>query len=173
MPIKNIEIKARCADTARIREILKSHQAEYKGLDHQVDTYFKVNKGRLKLREGTIEKNLIFYYRANQKGPKKSSVNLYPVQDSQVLKELLANAMGILAIVDKYREIYFIENIKFHIDKVAGLGGFLEIEAIDQDGSISEEKLLEQCQTYLSLFGIREDDLLKESYSDMIIAAQS
>jgi len=173
MPIKNIEIKARCADAARIREILKSHQAEYKGLDHQVDTYFKVNNGRLKLREGTIEKNLIFYHRANQKGPKKSSVNLYPVQDSPVLKELLINAMGILAVVDKYREIYFIENIKFHIDEVKSLGEFVEIEAIDKDGSISEEKLLEQCQKYVSLFGIREDDLLKESYSDMIIAAQS
>ena len=46
----NIEIKAKCSDHEKIRDLLKSCKADFKGLDHQVDTYFKANHGRLKLR---------------------------------------------------------------------------------------------------------------------------
>ena len=59
--IHNIEIKARSANHEKIRDFLKSHGADFKGIDNQIDTYFKVNKGRLKLREGTIENHLIYY----------------------------------------------------------------------------------------------------------------
>ena len=54
----NIEIKARCKDLSRIRKILESRNARYIGKDHQIDTYFKVAQGRLKLREGKIENYL-------------------------------------------------------------------------------------------------------------------
>ena len=64
----NIEIKARSNNQDRIRDILKSKNADFKGIDHQIDTYFNVPKGRLKLREGNIENNLIFYERKNQAG---------------------------------------------------------------------------------------------------------
>jgi hypothetical protein len=57
----NIEIKARCNNPDKIRTILKSKAAKFKGIDHQIDTYFKVNSGRLKLREGNIENFLIFF----------------------------------------------------------------------------------------------------------------
>ena len=56
----NIEIKAKCLNQIRIREIIKSHKADFKGIDHQIDTYFKVSSGRLKLREGNIENYLNF-----------------------------------------------------------------------------------------------------------------
>lgn len=67
----NIEIKAKCSQPDKIRDFLKSQSAEFKGVDHQIDTYFKVNKGRLKLREGNIENNLIYYERENKQGPKQ------------------------------------------------------------------------------------------------------
>ena len=72
MSLLNIEIKARCPDAKAIRSILQSRKADFKGIDHQVDTYFKVPFGRLKLREGNIENNLIYYDREDKKGPKKS-----------------------------------------------------------------------------------------------------
>ena len=165
----NIEIKARCANQEKIREILKAHQADFKGFDHQVDTYFKVNIGRLKLREGDIENHLIFYERENKEGPKQSNVILSKTEPGSSLKESLTKALGVLAVVDKQREIYFIENVKFHLDNVKSLGTFVEIEAIDKTGNIGKEKLLEQCHHYLQLFGIKESDLLKDSYSDEIL----
>lgn len=164
----NIEIKAKCANHKKIREILAAEGAIYKGTDHQIDTYFKVNNGRLKLREGNIENNLIYYDREDIKGPKKSDYILYKTDLDSSLKEVLTKSLGVFIIVDKQREIYFINNIKFHIDKVKDLGEFVEIEAIDVDGSIGNEELLKQCEYYLNLFCISEEDLLTNSYSDLL-----
>ena len=169
MPHINIEIKARTTDQEKIRDILKTCGADFKGIDHQIDTYFKVTTGRLKLREGNIENHLIYYERENMVGPKKSSVMLYKNNPDSNLKEILIASLGVLVVVDKQREIYFIENVKFHLDIVVGLGTFVEIEAIDKDGSIGNEKLLKQCNYYLNLFNILKDDLIQNSYSDLIL----
>ena len=80
-----------------------------------------------------------------------------------------SKALGILVVVDKKREIYFIDNVKFHIDEVEDLGTFVEIEAIDNDGTIGKEKLLEQCQFFLDLFRISQGDLISVSYSDLLL----
>lgn len=169
MPHINIEIKAKCENQEKVRDILKSHNADFKGVDHQIDTYFKVSSGRLKLREGNIENYLIFYERENISGPKQSNVNLFTSDPNSSLKDILIQSLGILTIIDKQREIYFIENIKFHIDTVKGLGNFIEIEAIDKDGTIGKEKLLSQCQEYLGIFGVNELDLITGSYSDLLV----
>ncbi|MBI3633098.1 MAG: class IV adenylate cyclase [Candidatus Vogelbacteria bacterium] len=165
----NIEIKAKCADQGKVREILKLHKADFKGTDHQVDTYFKANNGRLKIREGNIENYLIFYEREDKEGPKQSDVILYKHEPGSNLKELLIKSLGVLAVVDKQREIYFIDNVKFHLDDVKSLGTFMEIEAIDTTGNIAKEKLLEQCNRYLELLGIDQADLITNSYSDQIL----
>ena len=169
MSILNIEIKASCSNPASIKTILEKKNARFMGIDHQVDTYFKANDGRLKLREGNIENTLIHYLRPNQAGPKPSQVSLYHPEPNAALKVVLSKAMGVLAVVDKERAIYFLNNVKFHIDEVKGLGSFVEIEAIDKDGSIGQEKLLEQCNFYLDLFGIGDGDLIDRSYSDMVM----
>jgi predicted adenylyl cyclase CyaB len=165
----NIEIKARSNNQGLIREILKSHHAEFRGVDNQTDTYFKAKNGRLKLREGTIENSLVHYQREDKAGPKQSNVTLFKADPKSSLKEILTNALGVLVIVDKLREIYFIDNIKLHIDVVKDLGTFVEIEAIDSDGSIGKDRLLEQCQHYLNLFGISKEDLIANSYSDLLL----
>lgn len=171
MPL-NIEIKARCHQQDSIRKILENKNATFKGIDHQIDTYFEVAKGRLKLRQGSIEKNLIYYDRPDQSGPKISKVSLYPCpDDSDQLRETLSNALGVKVVVDKQREIYFLDNVKFHLDKVKDLGTFVEIEAIDTDNTISMEKLNEQCLYYLKLFGIENEDLINNSYSDLLVAS--
>ena len=165
----NIEIKAKSNNHEKIREFLTSHDADFQGIDRQIDTYFKVNNGRLKLREGNIENYLIYYEREDKGGPKQSNVTLFKSTPESSLKSILVNANGILTIVDKKREIYFIDNVKFHIDTVQELGTFIEIEAIDKEGNIGREKLLEQCNRYLELFEVPESDLISVSYSDLLL----
>ncbi len=169
MSIVNIEIKAKLADAVMVRQILNDRNARFIGTDHQVDTYFNVVNGRLKLREGNIENALIYYKRDDKPGPKKSDVRLYKSKPDSSLKSLLEESMGVLAVVDKVREIYFIDNVKFHIDEVEGLGIFVEIEAIDKTGELGQERLLEQCNYYLELFGINENELIPVSYSDLVL----
>ena len=173
MPHINIEIKARCKNPGRIKKILKSQNADFKGIDYQVDTYFKVPYGRLKLREGNIENYLIFYERKDSVRPKKSSVSLFENKKGSSLKGILDNALGKLIVVDKKREIYFIENVKFHLDKVKDLGTFVEIEAIDRDNSIGRQRLYRQCEYYMKLLNIMPEDLISSSYSDLLLDKQS
>lgn len=170
MPYLNIEIKSKCDNPAFIRNYLLQHGAIFKGLDEQTDTYFNVLRGRFKLREGNIENNLIFYEREDQHGPKSSNFHLLKVTDSNGLKEILKRSIGIKVEVKKKREIYYIENVKFHIDEVPGLGSFIEIEAGNLLADVSKKKLKEQCDFYMKEFGINKEDLIAESYSDMLMA---
>lgn len=167
--ILNIEIKARCDDPDRIRRLLKERGADFKGVDHQEDTYFVVPEGRLKLRDGSIENNLIFYRRDDIPDAKTSDIELVPIENTEALKSLLASAFDIKVVVSKKREIYFIGNVKFHIDEVEKLGSFVEIEAIDENENIGELTLRQQCKFYRKLFEIADEDLVALSYSDMLL----
>lgn len=170
----SLEIKARCSDPGRIRKILLARGASFKGLDSQVDTYFRVPSGRLKLREGNIENALIYYKRTDQKKSKKCDSLLWRpcelgdcLPPMRSLKRILGTACGILAVVDKKREIYFIKNTKFHIDRVKKLGRFVEIEVFGL--SRAAMKLKRQCESYQKLLGIGAKDLVAHSYSDLIL----
>ncbi len=165
----NIEIKAKCSNPAEVREKLLNEKADFKGTDFQTDTYFMVKEGRLKLRQGNIENSLIYYKRENISGSKKSSVILYKTTPDSTLKEILAQTLGILVEVKKKREIYFIDNVKFHIDEVESLGSFVEIEAINSVPNKEEIYFRSQCEKYISLLKINSDDLISISYSDMLL----
>jgi adenylate cyclase, class 2 len=169
----NFEFKARHNDIAAAEKSLKEHNPLFVGEDHQVDTYFNVPNGRLKLREGTIEQALIFYRRSNVAGAKQSDVTLYQHKADAALKQVLTQSLGIKTVVDKKRRIYFIDNVKFHFDTVEGLGTFVEVEAIDKDGSIGVDLLQEQCRQYQQLLGVQEADFIAESYSDLLMAKKS
>lgn len=142
------------------------------GEDRQIDTYFNVSRGRLKLREGNVENSLIHYERPDTADAKESKILLYEHKPDKTLKEILIKTLGIKVVVDKRRKIYFIENVKFHFDTLAGLGDFVEVEAIDRDGSIGIEELESQCRKYAAFFGIEKMDFVSESYSDLILAKQ-
>lgn len=168
MPHLNVEIKARCANLDPLRAILKAQAARFIGEDHQVDTYFHVPQGRLKLREGTIEHALIYYERQDEAGPKRSNVYLYHPTPDPALKALLTAALGLRQVVDKHRQIFFIDNVKFHLDRVAHLGTFVEVEAIDRDGTLGAAHLHAQCTYYRHLLGIADADLITQSYCDLL-----
>ena len=169
----NFEFKARSPRVDELEALLLQHQPRFVGLDHQIDTYFHVHQGRLKLREGTIEHALIHYERSNTAGAKQSDVILYQHAPDPSLKAILTKALGIKTVVDKRRKIYFIDNVKFHFDQVEGLGSFVEVEAIDKDGSIGLDTLQEQCARYAQLFGLDDSQYLAESYSDLLLAKSS
>jgi adenylate cyclase class IV len=169
MERKSIEIKAICSDLNRIEKILVENEAEFLGIDHQIDTYFKVQNGRMKLREGNIENYLIHYLKPNQEGPKKSIITIYKNTPQSTLKKLLETSLGVLTVIDKERKIYFIDNVKFHLDKVENIGTFIEIEALDKMDLFSELDLKNQCEKYMDLFEIKDSNLVSHSYSDLAL----
>ena len=170
MKVINVEIKARSIRNDQIRAVLVARHAEFRGKDHQVDTYFTSSSGRLKLREGRIENNLIYYERPDRGGPKTSRCILYPVGKDTPLKQILEKSMGVKVVVDKIREIWFLDNIKIHLDSVSDLGTFVEIEAQSAEGDLPEDYLQEQCVGLMREFGIEESELVGESYSDLLLS---
>ncbi|MBP2367072.1 class IV adenylate cyclase [Pseudonocardia parietis] len=170
MQVAIVEIKAHCpepgATSARMLELGATHQ----GRDHQVDTYFAVPHGRLKLRQGGIETNLIHYRRDDHAGPKESQVLLHSPSDAPSLRAALSAALDVRVVVDKQRDIFWAGNVKLHLDDVAGLGTFVEIEAIDRDGSHSRAELHDRCRQWLNDLGIEPSLLVTHSYSDLLLA---
>lgn len=167
--MKNVEIKAKCTNPDKIEQILLENGADFKGTDIQTDTYFNVRNGRLKLRQGNIENSLIYYSRNNQQGPKQSNFRLFQTPNLDTLLPLLNDSLGILATVKKTRKIFYIDFVKFHIDNLEGFGNFVEIEVGDLEDKKTTEELEIICNHYISLFGIKNEDLIKDSYSDMIL----
>ncbi len=167
----NFEVKARTGHQDAIREWLLANGAFSRGADWQTDTYFNIPEGhgRLKLREGNIENSLIHYRRPDNPEARVSDVALSPVADTASLKRVLARALGVKTEVRKLREIYFIENVKFHLDNLENFGQFVEIEAIATSAHTPAEDLKEQCARYMEIFGIQPGDILAESYSDMVM----
>ena len=163
----NIEIKARTDSFDHIREELGRRRSRFEGKDHQIDTYFNVPQGRLKLREGNIENALIFYEREDREGPKHSGVILCKMEPKTDIKDVLSHSLGIRAVVDKKREIYYLDNVKVHLDQVRGLGEFIEIEATVEMGE-SLEILKGQVEELMEAFGIKDENLLSGSYCDMV-----
>lgn len=171
MPL-NFEFKARSNRNGAMEEKLLSLQSRFAGTDHQTDTYFNVQHGRLKLREGTIENALIYYNRPDVAEAKTSAVLLYRHQPEKTLKDILTASLGIKAVVKKERRIWFVGNVKIHFDRVDELGEFVEVEAISNDEDIPVKVLQEQCNRFADILAIKEEDFIAKSYSDLILKSQ-
>ncbi len=167
MKVLNFEFKAFLRDATHIRAVLKRYHARFLGTDHQVDTYFRVPAGRLKIREGRIENSLIFYRRTNSARARRSAVEMMLLPRRNSVRAILSAALETLAVVDKRREIYFVGNVKIHLDHVRGLGPFVEVEAMTRTGDI--RKVRAQAAKFQKLFAIPSSDVVPLSYSDLIL----
>jgi predicted adenylyl cyclase CyaB len=74
--------------------------------------------------------------------------------------------MGIRCVVEKLRDVFLIDNVRVHLDRVAELGTFLEFEAV-LEGGVDDVAGQRQIEGLMEQFGIRADDLLSGSYQEM------
>jgi len=165
-----VELKARVPDLEVIRNRLHGLGASYVGRFHQKDTYFEVPKGRLKLREvvGEEEARLIYYERADTAGPRRSRVFIIRVQRTSPFIKRLLQILKVRVVVEKVREIYRHEGTQIHLDRVKGLGTFVEFEReVDSTPQAVEEgrAILE---TLMRRLGIAPGDLEPLSYGDLL-----
>jgi adenylate cyclase, class 2 len=164
----NIEIKARCDDIERTEENLNSLGAGPAGTFHQKDTYFKVDKGRLKLRElEPDEGHLIFYTREDVPGPKRSDYELAFTSDPEAMRGILSKLLGISIEVEKTRQVWlWDDNVRVHLDEVKGLGRFIELEAVTDEKGADESH--QRVETLMRALEIGSDQLIEGSYGDLL-----
>lgn len=167
--MQNIEIKARLRDRAALLEVLAELGAARISSLAQVDTYFTVPAGRLKLRQTPGEPDvLIFYRRDNRSEPKLSDYHLAAIAPEQNLAGMLAAALGVRVVVRKQRELWRWHNVRVHLDEVEGLGAFLELEA-QVDGANDESLCQRRTRELMAAFGLAPSELIAGSYADLLI----
>ncbi len=166
---RNIEIKARVADPETLRRRaadLSDHGPE---VIFQDDTFFNCPTGRLKLRDfGNGEGELIFYQRADESGPKPSYYRIAPTNDPESLRQVLLEAYGSPGRVIKHRTLYLAGRTRIHLDRVQGLGDFMELEVVLADNEAPEQGLAEAHQLMTAL-GIAPDSLVEGAYLDWLV----
>src|SRR3954466_3308490 len=136
LPRRNVELKARDPDPERSLERCVALGAEDRGELRQRDTYFAARRGRLKLREqepGAAE--LIAYERADAAEARESRYRIAPVREPEALREALDAALGTVVVVDKRRRLFLWDGVRIHLDRVAGLGAFVELEGGARGGA--------------------------------------
>jgi len=170
----NLEIKARCLDLAAARAVALRLGAEPALDEEQRDTYFATARGRLKLRETSSGRaELIPYLRPDRPGVRRSDYRVIEVRDGEGTRVLLGEILGVVRTVRKRREVLFWRNVRIHLDRVEGLGSFLELEAVF-DGSPGAEALQRDAlDRLLAELGIAPDACLAGSYESLLGAASS
>jgi len=163
----NAEFKARCRDLEGAARRARAAGARWVAREHQIDTYYRVAEGRLKVRETGSRAVLVWYFRGDRLRSKRSDVLLLSLPDVRSVKAALARTLGVKVVVDKVRRIYLRENVRVHIDRVKGLGDFVEIESV---GAATDfPRLKRQAEEMAHDLGLRPRDLIRGSYSDLLL----
>lgn len=160
----NVETKARVADLDGVRERARALGATLQGSERQVDRYFRVPSGRLKLRRSTLDgAHLIAYLRPDEGRHRESRFHRLPVADPDGLEATLAAMLGEGTTVRKTREVWWWEAVRIHLDEVEGAGAFVELEArVEEIGGV--EEAVDRVDRLLAGLGIGDADLVEGSY---------
>ncbi len=166
---KNLEIKANCLNLEKTEFLVKDIATEYLGLDIQTDTYFVTQKGRFKLRESSISGSyLIPYLRPDRTDAKLSMYARIDIKDTENVKSLFEQLLGVEVIIKKQRAIYLYENVRIHLDAVEELGSFIEFEAVLDEINCDEKKEQKRIDYLMQKLQISEKDLIAVSYENLL-----
>ena len=167
--MKNLEAKFRLLNHADAEARAAALGYLRRATLNQRDTFFRVANGKLKLREENGGAVLIFYRRRNgESGPLMiSDYEIVPVADPARMLQVLEDALGAIAVVEKVRTLMTRDNLRLHVDRVANLGEFGEIEAVIADGDDPERSRGAVDET-LAALGVAPANLIGVSYFEML-----
>jgi adenylate cyclase class IV len=164
--MKNLEIKCRVARFDGVRRALERVGAvRQTPVLKQVDWYFSVPHGRLKLRQANGGPGeLLFYVRPSRRGLRLSVYGRSPVPEVSGMRGLLTKALGESACVRKSREVWLFRNARIHLDRVSRLGTFVEIEVEVRRGPRQARELMD---TLISTLRLSPAASIGGSYADL------
>lgn len=165
---RNIEIKARIDSVEAMWPLVADIADEGPVEIVHDDTFFPCTNGRLKLRAFSDDDGqLIFYQRPDSAGPKPSSYVISPTASPDTLRQCLTLAYGESGRVRKQRTLFIVGRTRVHLDKVEGLGDFLELEVVLADGE-ADETGVSIAHELLTKLGISHHYLVEEAYVDLL-----
>jgi adenylate cyclase class IV len=165
---RNIEIKARIASVEAVLPRARQVADGPAELIAQDDTFFTVPQGRLKLREfadGSAE--LIHYHRPDHGDARASDYVRVPAPDPTALREALARACGVAGRVRKQRWLLLAGATRIHLDRVDGLGDFMELEVVLADGQ-SDAEGTAAAEALMQALGLAGAERVAGAYLDLL-----
>ena len=135
--------------------------------------FFHVRDARLKLRTvhsssgAAPQGELIRYRRDDLAEVRCSNYSIARTPDPQILRDILSGTLGVIGIIKKTRTLYLAGQTRIHIDRVEGLGDFLEFEVVLRENQ-SEDDGKHIAKHLLADFGIDARDLIAEAYVDLL-----
>jgi predicted adenylyl cyclase CyaB len=169
----NIEIKARVSDEENLTELIRKISDTPVEVIHQEDTFYQTPSGRLKLRTfGGGSGELIAYTRGDSASSNRSEYRIARIDDPRALGSALGSALGVRGVVRKVRFLYRVGNTRIHLDRVEGLGTFLELEVVLQPGE-SEEHGHATAAGLMKQLGLTGPDLVACAYIDLLVPQKS
>lgn len=176
----NVESKTRCTDLQAVARLAAALGAQYEGRLEQVDTYFRVSRGRLKLREishrtpdGRVSSSseLIRYERPDESGARVSTYERTEIGDVESCKMRLDAAHGVRGQVKKQRELWILDSTRIHLDSVECLGAFVELETVCAGAPGPADRL--EHDRLSSALGLDPRSTVERSYIDLLEPAAS
>lgn len=176
---RNLELKVACTpeQIAEVGQQLERLICTPMATFHQVDTYVVVPTGRLKLREFRNPQDeqaergqLIAYQRVTEHGSRWSTYVVAPIAGSAVAAVVQGLTMTheVLAVVDKVRQVGIVGHTRVHLDTVADLGNFVELETVVDE--IDDRLAAQEHQQVIAALGLAGLPSIGGSYSDLMLA---
>lgn len=165
---RNIEIKAKIARVDTLLPKVAAIASQGPVEITQDDTFFRCESGRLKLRTlSPSAGQLIFYRRADRQGPKESFYHVTPTSEPDSLRETLSLACGQIGRVRKTRTLFLVGRTRVHLDRVEGLGHFLELEVVLEDDELLEAGI-QEANDIMAHLGVEPSQLIEGAYMDLL-----
>ena len=165
---RNVEIKARVSDFEALRVKVDALSDTPVEIFDQLDTFYVTPKGRLKLRVLAPDRcELIQYTRADDSTAKTSTYDVVRSDDPAAFSRILESALPIRGVVTKRRNLYLIGPTRVHLDRIEGLGTFMELEVVLSKGKTAEYGA-EIAEELMAQLGIRTEDLISGAYIDLL-----
>lgn len=162
---KNLEIKIKVTSLKELKNKLKQKRIGLKKILIQKDVYYSVDSGLLKLRIENGEKSLI-YYKRDEKSKKRWSDYQFIKFAEGDIEKFFKNILSAEITVSKVRELYLYKNTRIHLDKVKGLGSFIELETLVIDDLRNAENRFYEMVEILEL---NTKIQIRASYRDLLL----
>ncbi len=164
--MRNIELKVQHPNLAHARAAAVAFGARAVWNRPQRDTYFAVPGLRLKVREMPDAAELILYRRADGTRPRPSTYELLPLRDAAAAIALLRAVWLPAGVIEKTRELWMWRNVRIHLDRVAGLGTFVELEGVVAP-PVDEARTRGHVDRVIAAMDLRACTAVPESYRDL------
>ncbi|HWP82839.1 MAG TPA: class IV adenylate cyclase [Bacteroidota bacterium] len=165
---QNLELKCRLSarEVPRALSIARRLGAREAGILTQVDTYYSVPSGRLKLRSINSRLfQLIHYHRSNTRSSRFSRYSIISISQPHDVKKVLHAIFGKPLTVRKRRRLFLYKNARIHFDTVNRLGSFIEFEVVANRGRKQAVAFMRMLRR---VFQIKPQAIIGVSYRDLL-----